>query len=339
MRYEESTDFAPMCEVIHTQSTPLANRITVVRLAYYIVREDNDESLLLISMLISASLVLEFSKSACAEQNFGCGTEIGHAVLYTVRAVDHTAGSGVRCIKLQVLTTGSKILIWYGEGQWQNRTYRHVGQASPGCADQPYDFCGDAADIHGNGEYFNNVANAVQFKAVSGSWPTPNQIRVSGPWNEVWDRAPTDTTNYNPLPRPATCGDNLNEYTVSDLANQRKGTGIRCVLRRGNPPYTSAWFGNGDWDRATYSHLGTFSIALNTNGTIGGGTGGATDLCDPAFGQICSGDFRVGLLRFMSICATIDPGPPPIRAFEGFTVQGAWSEEWDRPGGPCFIGN
>jgi hypothetical protein len=264
------------------------------------------------------------SNTALADGNFSCGP---HLLTYTVRAGDNRLGVGVRCIKLQNLG-GESQLIWYGEGQWQGQTYRHVGMATPGCADQPEDFCGDSADIHGNGESFNNIfpGKTIGVKASNGTWPAPNEIRVSGAWNEVWNKV--STTNYTPLSRPSMCGGNLDEYTASDPL--RSGSGIRCALRRGNPPYTTAWFGNGEWNGGTYSHLGIFQIARTTSGTIGGGTGGASDICGPGFGQACN-NFRVGSLRFSPVCEGRE------RTFQGFKVQGSWREAWDGPGGNCVI--
>lgn len=260
---------------------------------------------------------------------FSCGSR---TATYTVRAGDNRLGIGVRCVKVQNLESASQ-LIWYGEGQWQGQTYRHVGEATPGCADQPLDFCGAAADIHGNGESFNNrfPGKTIEFKAINGSWPAPDEIRVSGAWNEVWHKV--STTFSTALSRPTTCGSNFDEYTVSDLPT-RQGEGLRCVLRNGRPPYTTAWFGNGEWNGTTYSHLGIFRIERTTSGTIGGGTGGASNLCGPAFGQSCN-NFPVGSLRFMPICESERDGRP-IRTFQGFKVQGSWSEVWDfGPDGPC----
>jgi len=291
------------------------------------------KDLALVHVSIGVFLAIVFSVSARAEGNFSCGS---HTVTYTVRAGDNRQGAGVRCVKVQNVS-GTSHLIWYGEGQWQGQTYRHVGEATPGCADQPLDFCGAAADMHGNGESFNNSfpGKVIGFKASNGAWPAPNEIRVSGAWNEVWNQV--STTNYTPLSRPTTCGDNFDEYTVSDLNNRRQGTGLRCVQRKGSPPYTAAWFGNGAWDGTIYSRLGIIQIELTTGGTIGEGTGGASDLCDAALGQFCT-SFPVGSLRFTPICKTEEGGTPSTRIFQGFNVQGSWSEVWNfDTGRPCVI--
>jgi len=266
------------------------------------------------------------------KENFSCGP---NTITYSASAGDNRQGNGVRCVKIQNIESMPH-LTWYGEGQWQGQTYRHIGEATPGCADRPLDFCGAAADIHGNGESFNNnfPGKIIGFKATNGNWPAPNEIRISGAWNEVWNKV--TAINYVPLLRPTTCGSNFDEYAVSDLNNRRQGAGIRCVLRKGSSPYTTAWFGNGEWEGRTYSHVGIFRIGHAISGTIGGGVGGASDLCNSALGQFCN-NFRADSLRFTSICESEGEGRPR-RRFRGFKVQGAWSEVWDfGPDGPCAI--
>jgi hypothetical protein len=80
------------------------------------------------------------------------------------------------------------------------------------------------------------------------------------------------------------------------------------MLKEG--PANTTWFGNGDWDGNTYSHLGT----RGKNGY------GSADICPPErvhatiFGTICN-NFDYGSLTFTSTRS-------------GFNVNGAWSEKW-----------
>jgi hypothetical protein len=189
-------------------------------------------------------------------------------------------------------------MAWYGEGNWQGATYRHVGQAFY----RSSNLIGYASDIYGNGENIHNTfPGNLKIQVVSGSWPAPNTIQVKGAWNETWSLV--RAANYTPLPKPRTCGKYFNEYKVADLTGTRKGFGLRCMLREG--PNNTTWFGNGEWEGSTYSHLGTRSF----NGY------GASDLTGSTFGTI-SNHFAWGSLQFS-----------PVAPY-GFDVTGAWSEKW-----------
>ncbi|MDB9435228.1 hypothetical protein [Microcystis aeruginosa] len=228
---------------------------------------------------------------------FNCGP---HLETYIVRSLDNRRGTGIRCVKFSKGQQGSSIprLSWYGEGTWEGATYRHLGQA----IDRGRMLVGFASDIHGNGEDANfNYPGNLDIRTVR-----PGVIRVTGAWNEEWRSV--SSVNYNPLPRPKTCGSHFNQYQVTDLTGGRRGKGLRCMLKEG--PANTTWFGNGDWDGNTYSHLGT----IGKNGY------GAGDICPPErvhatiFGTICN-NFDYGSLTFT-----------PTRS--GFNVNGAWSEKW-----------
>jgi hypothetical protein len=66
----------------------------------------------------------------------------------------------------------------------------------------------------------------------------------------------------------------------------------------------TTWFGNGNWEGSTYSHIGTRSF----NGH------GAGDICGSNFGTICN-TFGWGSLKLTPVSGGID-------------VTGAWSEKW-----------
>ncbi|MBH8564842.1 hypothetical protein I8748_22105 [Nostoc sp. CENA67] len=223
--------------------------------------------------------------------SFNCGP---HLRTYVVKPLDNRQGFGIRCVKFSEGQPGqSRIprLAWYGEGNWGGATYRHVGQAIY----RGSNLIGFASDIHGNGEDINNNFPGNLKVQILGS-----RIRVTGAWNEEWRLV--NSTNYNPLPRPQTCGGYFDEYKVSDLTGNRQGRGLRCVLTVG--PKNTTWFGNGNWGGSTYSHIGTRSFKSY----------GAGDICGAGFGPICN-TFNWGSLKFNSV-----PG--------GFDVTGAWSEKW-----------
>jgi hypothetical protein len=225
-------------------------------------------------------------------RSFSCGP---HVRTYVVRPLDNRQGVGIRCVKFSEGKPGTAIprLAWYGEGKWGGSTYRHVGQAIY----RGRNLVGFASDIHGNGEDINNnFPGNLQVQVLGGG----STIRVTGGWNEEWRLV--NSTNYRPLSRPRTCGGYFDQYQVSDLTGGRNGDGLRCVLRVG--PKNTTWFGNGNWEGSTYSHLGTRSF----NGH------GAGDLCGNNFGAICN-TFGWGSLKLTPV-----PG--------GINVTGAWSEKW-----------
>ncbi|NJO58918.1 MAG: hypothetical protein HC836_11405 [Richelia sp. RM2_1_2] len=218
-----------------------------------------------------------------------------HTKTYVVKSLSNAQGQGIRCVKFsngQNLSQTPRIS-WYGEGNWNGNTYRHVGHAFA----KGTNLIGYASDIHGNGEYFNGNFNGnLTLRLVNGN----ARIRVTGAWNEEW--IPVQSTSYKPLPRAKTCGGYFDEYQVSDLTGNRNGSGLRCVLRVGSSNTT--WFGNGNWEGNTYSHLGTR-----------GNTGyGASDICKANFGPTCN-TFAYGSIKLTPVAG-------------GFNVTGAWSEKW-----------
>jgi len=228
--------------------------------------------------------------------SFTCGP---HLKTYVVRSLDNRAGTGIRCVKFSEGGAGGASiprLAWYGEGAWGGCTYRHLGHAF-------YEgrmLVGSASDFHGNGECTNN--NFPRNLTVRGTTPDWTVIQVTGAWNEEWRSV--SSTSYRPLPRPQTCGGYFDQYRVSDLGGGRPGAGLRCMLKVGQANTT--WFGNGNWNGNTYSHLGT----RGNNGY------GAGDICGNGFGPSCN-NFGYGSLTFTPTSG-------------GFKVTGAWSEQWRR---------
>jgi hypothetical protein len=223
--------------------------------------------------------------------SFTCAS---HLRTYRVKSLNNGEFGGVRCVQFSDGTAGTRIprLAWYGEGNWGSGAYRHVGHAFF----RGSNLIGFASDIHGNGETLNNnFSGNLNFQILSSSI-----IRVSGAWNEEWQLVPS--VNYNPLPKPSTCGGYFDQYKVSDLTENRQGEGLRCVLRVG--PKNTTWFGNGNWEGSTYSHIGSSSFKGY----------GASDICDASFGLICN-TFSFGSLKLTPVSG-------------GFNVTGAWSEKW-----------
>jgi len=217
-----------------------------------------------------------------------------HTITYVVKSLSNAAGKGIRCVKFSNGNTRNRVpkIAWYGEGNWSGRNYRHVGQAFY----RGRNLIGFASDMYGNGEYFNGNFNGnLKLQFISGS-----RIRVTGAWNEEW--IPVKSTSYKPLRRPKTCGKYFDQYKVSDLKGNRRGSGLRCVLRVGRRNIT--WFGNGNWGGNTYSHIGTRA----SKGY------GASDICKSPFGPICN-TFGYGSLKLNPVA-------------NGFNVTGSWSEKW-----------
>jgi len=208
---------------------------------------------------------------------------------YTVTALDGAPGSGVRCVKW---SDGSQTrrqvpaFAWYGEGNWQGNTYRHVGQAFVGKG-RPNQYQGFASDVYGNGEAYQGNFPGNLVMTVYGK----DTIVVEGAWSEKWSRV--TSVAYQPLPVPMTCGSLFEEYQASDVnayldnerdqAVVRSGSGVRCLLKVGRTGTT--WFGAGHWDGKAYAHLATGS----SKGY------GASDFCANN-GDYC-GNFRYGAIR------------------------------------------
>lgn len=253
---------------------------------------------------------------------FDCGP---HALTYVVLPTDDKrSGMGVRCLKL-LSKDYSYQIVWYGEGRWDNRAYRHLGMAYAAIEEwTPIESY--AADISGNGEAYSSVTHTLFVEPVIGSWPVPKRISVEGDWHELWVLASQlpGTLSYVPLPRPTTCGPHLEEYMVTAL-DGRSGAGLRCLLHERWRSGSGVWFGNGEWGGTRYTHVGAFRPYLP-----GSQLASAWDLCHPHFGQFCSkvptgipvagpGANLVDELLMKDVAAGYD-----------LTWQG-WNEAWRRP--------
>lgn len=241
-------------------------------------------------------LLLSSAYPALEAHAASCGS---NALTYGVYDTNGMPAAGIRCVKLIESTSASTYsFVWYGEGNWGGGAYRNLGQAYyhgdwPGAS---------AADIYGNGESFAGKADNLQMSIV-GNWPAPQEIHVSGDWNEVWRLV--QSVGWTPLPRVMTCGPHFVTDIVKDGLGTGVGSGVRCALGWG------AWFGSGDWNGTTYSHIGWFGYSAYQPGP------GAVDLCDPAFGESC-GAAPVGSLHLSGYLSDL-------------VVTGAWNEKWYSP--------
>lgn len=243
------------------------------------------------------------SQRPLTTKKFSCGR---HLKTFVVRSLNQQKGQGIRCVKVTTVRRGSRRfpkIAWYGEGNWNGKSYRHVGHAFGNRRLMR----GYASDIYGNGEYFkNNFPGNLRVRMIS-----PSRIRVTGAWNEEWVQV--RTTQYQPLRRARTCGKFFDQYRVADLVSPpkgRQGRGLRCVLKAGPKGtyapkrYFTTWFGNGQWGQSTYSHLGT---RLQKGA-------GASDICGSVFGPVCN-HFNYSSLKIKPVG-------------NGFDVGGAWREMW-----------
>jgi hypothetical protein len=256
-------------------------------------------------LAINSAILVSASLSTAQPQPFKCGSD---TLTFEVKSLNNIGGKGVRCVRLSDGTNPiTPRLAWYGEGNWDGSTYRHVGHAffsgsKKTIPNNNKPLIGSASDIFGNGEDFKgNFKNNLEVSLASGTWNNPTAIKVTGAWNEMWYLR--SSIDYQPLPSIQSCGSYFDEYRVSDLQNSRNGNGIRCMLKVGRTKTT--WFGTGEWEGATYSHLGTRSSAGY----------GASDLCEGNFGNICN-NFDYGSLNFKQVYP------------RGFDVTSAWSEKW-----------
>jgi hypothetical protein len=245
---------------------------------------------LLLGLLVFLALGSLRAQEASA---FTCGPNMA---TYSVSPLDNRSGAGVRCVLF-----ANQNFSWYGEGNWNGATYRHVGQ---GLA-RGRIMIGYASDINGNGEIIhNNFPGNLSITTSGGT--VPGQIYVRGAWNEIWNLDSNHYSNYqSPLPAVRTCGSFFTQYYVRDLAGSGRGYGVRCVMNN-TPVPLSTWYGEGNWNGSTYAHLG-----MNN-----GGRYGASDICETSKYNICS-HFPFGTLALTRVGAQIN-------------VTGAWSEAWLR---------
>lgn len=234
-----------------------------------------------------------------------CG---GNMVTYSVHYADGTPTNGIRCVVMPTErpAVGRGRVLWYGEGDWGNGNYRHIGVAweSQGI--------GAATDIYGNGESLSGWSNNVQITFSDAGSP-PAQIRVTGDWNEIWRKV--DSVSWTPLPRPVTCGPNSETYVASNLAGWQ-GLGIRCSPKNLDSANDRIWYGAGDRDGLTFAHLGFFRLDNEW-----GGTGVEYGLCGSGFAAL-SCDGSVSFSIDSSGSGFSNPWPA------GMVLRGSLNELW-----------
>ncbi|HZQ39084.1 MAG TPA: hypothetical protein VFD32_24370 [Dehalococcoidia bacterium] len=228
---------------------------------------------------------------------FSCGP---YTKTYVVTNLSTQSFGGNRCVKYP--DGGDPLsFAWYGEGNWNGRTYRHVGKAQSN--GDGYTATASAADLYGEDDR-NSFMGTIAIRVTSWAIGFPGEIDVTGAWWEHWSYVPS--TFYVPLPKPNICGDNFDQYLVAPPTRPAEVDGIRCVLPLGAGRDT-VWYGIGNWGGVTYTHIGIMYA--------GERYGEAADLCAPALGGFCNqvGAYGISFTR---------SGP------HSFVVGGTWNELW-----------
>ena len=230
---------------------------------------------------------------------------------YQVTSLNGVEGNGIRCVKftdrksLRAVKANAPVFAWYGEGIWNDCTYRHIGHAFATPKSQKNnELTGYASDIWGNGECANgNFPGNLTVKIID-----RDTIQVTGSWGEEWKRVAE--MNYSWLANPLVCGDHLTSYTAYSLDDAitgnlgKFGKGLRCELRLGK--FNTTWVGFGYWGTETYSHLGT----KNSNGQVG-----SSDFCKA--GEACYTAAYGDLKRI------------PSPTLQGLIIRG-WNDIWKK---------
>jgi hypothetical protein len=285
-----------------------------------------------LSLAIAAGLV-----ASAPGQNFSCG---GGLLTYAVQSTTDVAPNphvaaiagaapGIRCVKYY--PQGPTAFIWYGEGKWDQKAYRHIGIATRTGGGGELGVTAKAGDFAGEG-FQGGVVLLTMQADTNGQNLGP--VTVTSSWKETW--IPVAQAIYTPLPKPTSCGENFFRYKVH--SNAQSGTGMRCVLRlahdspfEGDVPFTTVWFGNGQWKDQGYSHIGRLNITSAPQ-NVAVGTGDATDICDGRFGTTCwHADLNSIRFEAFTCLSSLPPPPPPTpvgRNLKGYNVGGAWNEVW-----------
>lgn len=237
------------------------------------------------------------ARPAHASGSFSCGP---NTRTYAVTSLADGSFVGVRCVEFP--DSGPPLsFAWYGEGSWGSETYRNAGKATANS--DGVSATASSADLYGADD--RNVFNGtIEIRVTTWSVGIPTEINVTGAWHEHWHYSPT--VAYTPLPKTNICGDNFDQYLVGPLDKPSEVDGVRCVLPLGTGKDT-VWYGFGRWGSDSYVHIGILYA--------GAAYGESTDLCDPAFGNICNATGAYDL-------TFTHTGPHRI------AVGGAWNELW-----------
>lgn len=241
---------------------------------------------------------------------FKCGPGF---ITYSVKSLDGIEGDGVRCVKTDNLNTveGKYLsgVYWYGEGTWNDKSYRHIGCTySDSQGFQSY-----ATDISGNGEGYSNEISSLLLTSSD----KLNHIRVTGGgWNEEWVRELDGEANSyrSTLNKVTNCGNYLEKASVTKLdGSTSEGDGIRCMKRDSSSSIPDIWYGEGEWDGKQYRHFGF----INKDSDKALGT--AADLCNnPEY--YCGQTAKNGL--------TVTPEMDCWQKSK-YRITGDWEELWD----------
>ncbi|WPD22991.1 MAG: hypothetical protein SD837_00210 [Candidatus Electrothrix scaldis] len=258
-------------------------------------------------------------------QLFKCGPGF---TTYSVKSSSGVSGDGVRCVKFHnTQTIDGKLtgVYWYGEGQWNGKTYRHIGYT------YPFAFCPDAggncppqyrsyaADISGNGENSGGEFSNLTLTSLDGN----ARIRVTGGWNEEWIREPSGhTATYSSKLKPVTtCGPHFSKASVADInGSTAGGTGVRCLASGPDGFFGFIWYGEGQWNGKKYRHLGF----TNNFSNQGSGKATAADICNNS--AFFCGQTAAGGLNIKQDPTACDAN----NKFKmNYVVTGNWKERWN----------
>ena len=108
-----------------------------------------------------------------------CGAHLEKA---SVTKLDSSEDGGIRCIKRDPYSSTPDI--WYGEGEWNGKQYRHFGFISK----DNDKVLGTAADLCNNPKYScgQTAKNGLTITAEMDCWQK-SKYRVTGDWNELWN--------------------------------------------------------------------------------------------------------------------------------------------------------
>lgn len=242
---------------------------------------------------VVGALFINILLANTSHASFTCGP---HLKTYRVHHLGGVEGHGVRCALL--LNDGrSPLGNWYGEGYWQNVTYRHLGSM--------FEHTARAADISGNGEGASNIFPEGSLKVFAFGSNAAKIIVKGAGWNEEWLLEPDGVVHdyTSRLPPLRNCGPHYTRYVVQGIP------GVRCVSHQDQ----ISWYGEGNWAGGAYAHIGSGISYPEGSRFL------ARDICEPSRYKAC-GSVPIGGLRFL--------GQPGIISRAVEKVTGAWNEVW-----------
>jgi hypothetical protein len=277
-----------------------------------------------------------------ARADFRCGPNL---VTYQVQDANGSTanGTGVRCVKFVVFgsyagdLTGQYAFSWYGEGYWGGTRYRNLGRAMWLPTNGGISFWLDVktADFYGNGESTAGRTDGTVQVSYSPEYP-PNNIRLSGAWNEKWVRRTDGVVwGYNGMQRVLHCGPYMVQYSV-ETQSDVSISGIRCQLESDVGIGPLIYFADGMFDGSHHFSLGVKRVFTQNNKTYRRVT--MVDICNDTglcrdygwnIGDVPAGLCYFGSLSYDGACAGDDVEGYSVPYFHEFW---SWSALVPNPG-------